>query len=140
MPDATPEEEIDSQDAPLDSVAASKPVESESQGSVTVQGGRQRGRRRVMKKKKVKDEDGYLGKHTLASMMYWSHTRQSPERKRSGNRSRRTSQSPRRQSPPPSLRARRKARRPVAKAKAALPAFSKKHDGLTADFIRLVLV
>ena len=59
MPDAPAEEEKDSQDAPIDKEVPSKPTESES--SVTVQGGRRRGRRRVMKKKKVKDEDGYLG-------------------------------------------------------------------------------
>jgi DNA polymerase delta subunit 3 len=66
MPDATPEEEEDSQ-APLDVTSSTKPGESESQGSVTVEGGRRRGRRRVMKKKKVKDEDGYLGKLTSST-------------------------------------------------------------------------
>jgi DNA polymerase delta subunit 3 len=39
---------------------ASEPVEGDA--TVTVANGRRRGRRRVMKKKKVKDEDGYLGK------------------------------------------------------------------------------
>ena len=64
MPDATEEEEKDSQDAPLDAIVApSKP--EESQASVTVQGGRRRGRRRVMKKKKAEDEDGYLGEILL---------------------------------------------------------------------------
>lgn len=62
MPDAAPEEEYDSQDAPLDTAPPAKPSESEEQGTVTVQGGRRRGRRRVMKKKTAKDEDGYLGK------------------------------------------------------------------------------
>ena len=72
MADAAPEEERDSQDAPIDTAAFSKPAESESQGSITVQGGRRRGKRRVMKKKKVKDEDGYLGKHPSASLLYWT--------------------------------------------------------------------
>lgn len=58
MPDA-PAEETDTQDAPIDKEAPSQPAESEA--TVTVQGGRRRGKRRVMKKKKVKDEDGYLG-------------------------------------------------------------------------------
>lgn len=35
----------------------------EPKESVVVENGRRRGRRRVMKKKTVKDEDGYLGKH-----------------------------------------------------------------------------
>jgi DNA polymerase delta subunit 3 len=41
------------------------PVESEQKPEpkeeITVQGGRRRGRRQVMKKKTVKDEEGYLG-------------------------------------------------------------------------------
>lgn len=59
MEDAPLDEEKASQDAPLDEATPNKPTESEA--TVTVQGGRRRGRRRVMKKKKVKDEDGYLG-------------------------------------------------------------------------------
>jgi DNA polymerase delta subunit 3 len=59
MPDAPTEEEKDSQDAPIDKEAPSQP--SEAEATVTVQGGRRRGKRRVMKKKKVQDEDGYLG-------------------------------------------------------------------------------
>lgn len=68
MPDAPPAEEKDSQDEPLDKVAASKSEESEA--TVTVQGGRRRGRRRVMKKKKVKDEDGYLGRFITRVIPY----------------------------------------------------------------------
>jgi len=59
MPDAPPAEETDSQDAPLDKVAPSKPAENEM---ITIQGGRRRGRRRVMVKKRIKNEDGYMGK------------------------------------------------------------------------------
>lgn len=68
MEDAPPTEEPDSQDAPLDKEPA-KPVDS--QEAVTSQGGRRRGRRRVMKKKTVQDEDGYLGKpHPLLSSLF----------------------------------------------------------------------
>ena len=37
------------------------PKEDEPEPTVTVENGRRRGRRRVMKKKTVKDEEGYLG-------------------------------------------------------------------------------
>lgn len=53
MADA-PTPEVDSQEG------ASKPAEAEA--PVSNQGGRRRGRRKVMKKKTVKDEEGYLGK------------------------------------------------------------------------------
>lgn len=59
MPDAPPADEADSQDAALDKAAPPKPAESET---ITVQGGRRRGRRRVMVKKRIKNEDGYMGK------------------------------------------------------------------------------
>jgi DNA polymerase delta subunit 3 len=43
-------------------VATPETIElSQSETTVSVQNGRRRGRRRVMKKKKVKDEEGYLG-------------------------------------------------------------------------------
>ncbi|USP78885.1 hypothetical protein yc1106_06159 [Curvularia clavata] len=60
MPDAPVEAESLPETAPADKSAAdtSKPTESET--AVTVTNGRRRGRRRVMKKKKVKDEEGYL--------------------------------------------------------------------------------
>jgi DNA polymerase delta subunit 3 len=45
---------------------AETPKEEEPEPTVTVQNGRRRGKRRVMKKKTVKDEEGYLGKHGLA--------------------------------------------------------------------------
>ncbi|KAF2682124.1 hypothetical protein K458DRAFT_420066 [Lentithecium fluviatile CBS 122367] len=80
MPDAEPEEEKDSQDAPLDTAVSSKPAESGSQGSVTIQGGRRRGRRRVMKKKKVKDEDGYLV--TKEEAVWESFSEEDPEPKK----------------------------------------------------------
>lgn len=37
--------------------------EPEAKETVTVQGGRRRGKRKIMKKKTVKDEEGYLGKN-----------------------------------------------------------------------------
>lgn len=40
---------------------ANTPKAEEPAPTVTVQNGRRRGRRRVMKKKTVKDEEGYLG-------------------------------------------------------------------------------
>lgn len=39
----------------------SKPAELKEE--VTVQGGRRRGKRQVMKKRTLKDEEGYLGKY-----------------------------------------------------------------------------
>jgi DNA polymerase delta subunit 3 len=44
---------------------AETPKGEEPEPTVTVQNGRRRGKRRVMKKKTVKDEEGYLGKHGL---------------------------------------------------------------------------
>ena len=61
--DATPEDgvgEEDDNDAAIDKPEA-KPADQPKE-TVTVENGRRRGRRRVMKKKTVKDEDGYLGK------------------------------------------------------------------------------
>ena len=58
--DARDEEEAEEHDAgALDKQPAE--VERESKEDVKVENGRRRGRRRVMKKKTVKDEDGYLG-------------------------------------------------------------------------------
>jgi hypothetical protein len=67
MPDAPAEEEKDSEDAPIDREPPSKPVEKEA--VTVVEGGRRRGRRRVMQKKKVKDEDGYLGKLIFSNVV-----------------------------------------------------------------------
>ncbi|PVI04643.1 hypothetical protein DM02DRAFT_158708 [Periconia macrospinosa] len=47
-------------DAPLDSQDKAEPAESEEPVVAAVAGGRRRGRRRVTKRKKVKDADGYL--------------------------------------------------------------------------------
>jgi DNA polymerase delta subunit 3 len=57
MPDA--DEEPSREPTPIEQPPLSKPVELKEE--VTVQGGRRRGKRQVMKKKTVKDEEGYLG-------------------------------------------------------------------------------
>lgn len=62
LPDApAPEEKVSEASQPE---KAETPQEDEPEPSFTVQNGRRRGRRRVMKKKTVKDEEGYLGKYT----------------------------------------------------------------------------
>ncbi|KAF1846787.1 uncharacterized protein K460DRAFT_367533 [Cucurbitaria berberidis CBS 394.84] len=58
MPDAPTGTELQAEATTLGTPDAIEPAEGES--IVTIQNGRRRGRRRVMKKKKVKDEDGYL--------------------------------------------------------------------------------
>lgn len=66
MPDAPAAADSQSEATPgatADTPEASEPTDS--QPTVTVENGRRRGRRRVMKKKKVKDEDGYLGRSML---------------------------------------------------------------------------
>lgn len=62
MPDAPAAEEKPSEAS--QSEKAETPKEDEPEPTVTVQNGRRRGRRRVMKKKTVKDEEGYLGKYS----------------------------------------------------------------------------
>jgi DNA polymerase delta subunit 3 len=61
MPDAPTEAESQAAATPASNVET--PESTQDEPTVTVENGRRRGRRRVMKKKKVKDEDGYLGKH-----------------------------------------------------------------------------
>lgn len=56
MPDANEEPR---EPTPVEQPPPSKPAELKEE--VTVQGGRRRGKRQVMKKKTVKDEEGYLG-------------------------------------------------------------------------------
>ncbi|KAF2031566.1 hypothetical protein EK21DRAFT_62966 [Setomelanomma holmii] len=61
------DDDVDMQDAPPESQDKASPMEPvdskenpQTEPLVTVEIGRRRGKRRVMKKKKVKDEDGYL--------------------------------------------------------------------------------
>ncbi len=60
MPDAPAAEERLSQTEQHEK--AETPKEDEPEPTITVENGRRRGKRRVMKKKTVKDEEGYLGK------------------------------------------------------------------------------
>lgn len=62
MPDAPATEEKQSEAYQLEKVET--PKEDEPEPTVTVHNGRRRGRRRVMKKRTVKDEEGYLGEYT----------------------------------------------------------------------------
>ena len=54
----------------IDKPAQKKEEEGEGE-KVTVENGRRRGRRRVMKKKTVKDEDGYLGEPLSTPPSHW---------------------------------------------------------------------
>jgi len=58
MADAPTVDEAVEEGSPIDK----KPKEPEKQEIVTVEGGRRRGRRRVTKKRTMKDDEGYLGK------------------------------------------------------------------------------
>lgn len=69
MEDAAEGASDEALDAPKDEVqeeveenVEEEPKEEEPKETMTVENGRRRGRRRVMKKKTVKDEEGYLGK------------------------------------------------------------------------------
>lgn len=68
--------------------AESQPKE-EPKETVTVENGRRRGRRRIMKKKTVKDEDGYLGESivSIVVLLPVADPLQSQEKKQLGNRS-----------------------------------------------------
>jgi DNA polymerase delta subunit 3 len=99
----TPAAEVESQEPENAIDKADSPKEEEPKETVTVEDGRRRGRRRVMKKKTVKDEEGYLGKYSphiyLSSLLYVrrdANTSQSREKKQPGSPSRKTSQRRRR--------------------------------------------
>lgn len=63
MKDTADEPAEEEPEEPSPEAEPSKPEEPsmESEPTVTVSGGRRRGRRRVMKKKTIKDDEGYLG-------------------------------------------------------------------------------
>lgn len=76
MPDAPIETESQPEATTGETPDAVEPAEGEP--TITVQNGRRRGKRRIMVKKKVKDEDGYLGEHhpctqQLSSLTCRSH-------------------------------------------------------------------
>ena len=62
MPDAT-ETPVESAAEESQHTEAQKEPEPEPKEIVTVQGGRRRGKRKIMKKKTVKDDEGYLGEN-----------------------------------------------------------------------------
>lgn len=68
MPDAT-ETSVESAAEESQQTEAQKEPgpEPEPKETVTVQGGRRRGKRKIMKKKTVKDDEGYLGKNLSVS-------------------------------------------------------------------------
>ncbi|KAJ4368105.1 hypothetical protein N0V83_006460 [Neocucurbitaria cava] len=83
MPDAPNDIESQAEATPVGTPIAIEPAEGES--TVTVQNGRRRGRRRIMKKKKVKDEDGYLGEQvsiTKEEAVWESFSEDEPELKK----------------------------------------------------------
>ncbi|KAJ5770284.1 uncharacterized protein N7511_002335 [Penicillium nucicola] len=77
MPDA--EEEPSREPTPVEQPPPSKPAELKEE--VTVQGGRRRGKRQVMKKKTVKDEEGYLVTREEASWESFSEDEPAPKKK-----------------------------------------------------------
>lgn len=62
MPDA--EEEQPREPTPIEE----PPEPAELKEEAAVHGGRRRGKRQVMKKRMLKDEEGYLGKHSTPSL------------------------------------------------------------------------
>jgi len=70
MDDAPVETEEEPTSAPLDKQPQSREMD-EPEAAVTVTGGRRRGRRRVTKKKTVKDEEGYLGNYLLSCVNFF---------------------------------------------------------------------
>lgn len=69
MPDAPVTKEMSTEASQPEKVET--PKEDEPEPTVSVQNGRRRGKRRVMKKKTVKDEEGYLGRHDSIVIEYW---------------------------------------------------------------------
>ena len=69
MKDPADEPAEEEPEEPSPEAEPSKPEEPsmESEPTVTVSGGRRRGRRRVMKKKTIKDDEGYLGESCICN-------------------------------------------------------------------------
>lgn len=68
MPDAPTD--VPSEAPSKDPEPASKPESSEPKEHVVVENGRRRGKRKVMKKKTMKDAEGYLGNHPRQYLAY----------------------------------------------------------------------
>jgi len=79
MADAPAETEEEPTSAPLDKQPQPREID-EPEATVTVTGGRRRGRRRVTKKKTVKDEEGYLV--TKEEQVWESFSEDEPEPKK----------------------------------------------------------
>ncbi|KAJ5218883.1 uncharacterized protein N7498_000982 [Penicillium cinerascens] len=77
MPDA--DEEPVREPTPIEQPPPSKPAELKEE--VTVQGGRRRGKRQVMKKRTVKDEEGYLVTREEATWESFSEDEPAPKKK-----------------------------------------------------------
>jgi DNA polymerase delta subunit 3 len=60
MPDADEEPEPEREQTPVEQPPPPRPTQLKEEA--TVQGGRRRGKRQVIKKRTLKDEEGYLGK------------------------------------------------------------------------------
>ena len=82
MDDAPAETEEEPTSAPLDKQPQPQEID-EPEAAVTVTGGRRRGRRRVTKKKTVKDEEGYLGNYLLSCVdVFFSSLTMSSDKRR----------------------------------------------------------
>jgi hypothetical protein len=124
MPDAPVTAESQPEETPAGN--ADTPEASEPEPTVTIENGRRRGKRRVMKKKKVKDEDGYLGKRTRRHSHHSANHLQSLRRKLSGSPSRKKNRSRRNSNLRRSQQAAQRANLRQRRDKAASPASSRK--------------
>ncbi|KAJ5948624.1 hypothetical protein N7454_001931 [Penicillium verhagenii] len=79
MPDADDEPEPEREQTPEEQLPPSKPAELKEE--VTVRGGRRRGKRQVMKKRTVKDEEGYLVTREEATWESFSEDEPAPKKK-----------------------------------------------------------
>ena len=68
MPDAT-ETPVESAAEESQQTDPQQAPEPEPKETVTIQGGRRRGKRKIMKKKTVKDDEGYLGEYLESSQV-----------------------------------------------------------------------
>lgn len=96
MADAPTVDEAVEEGSPIDE----KPKEEEKQETVTVQGGRRRGRRRVMKKRTMKDDEGYLGMFVAElRTLHLLIIIKSRKKRQSGSLSQKQNQNPRKRRP-----------------------------------------
>ncbi|KAJ5537035.1 hypothetical protein N7513_010221 [Penicillium frequentans] len=79
MPDADDEPEPEREQTPVEQPPPPKPTQLKEE--VTVQGGRRRGKRQVMKKRTLKDEEGYLVTREEATWESFSEDEPAPKKK-----------------------------------------------------------